>query len=139
MKQIETGGPKMTVETKRELSLPTSLRDLGKPSLHALSYCLRHPDTWPEGFYWDFADCQQCAMGLAHELWSAIPSVDRRDGPSVMARTFAMPYEQAERIFLGEAYRTEHLFGILTRYPGHDNITPEMVANAIDAYLEKAE
>lgn len=123
------------------------LRDLNKPSLHALSYALRHPETWPADFVWSYTYCDQCAMGLAHVLWKSIPEVDSEDGASVMARSFAMPFGVAENIFLGKGdwiptYTTET--GMLWwkeqhSRQNHNSVTPEMVADQIDAYLATAE
>jgi hypothetical protein len=119
------------LKTIQETSPPTEVErlfvDLDKPSLHALSYALRHSDTWPEDFAWHYCNCDTCAMGLAHQLWKQqVPSVNVGDGPSVMARVFAMPYEAAGNIFLSASWATET--------PGHQ-ITPEMVADQIDKYL----
>src|SRR5882762_5295787 len=92
----------MSDVTTRTTNETTALfADLAKPSLHGLSYALRHPDTWPKDFYWDFSRCNHCAMGLAHRLWWSIPSADRNDGASIMAREFAMPYTSSRSIFLG--------------------------------------
>lgn len=115
----------MTVTTKPKAKSETEklFADLDKPSLHALSYALRHPDTWPDGFVWDYKECDQCAMGLAHCLWrSSIPEADTWNGASIMAKKFAMPYGEAENIFFN-----------------HKAVTPEMVADQIDKYLERAE
>lgn len=30
----------------------------------ALISALRHPETWPEGFVWNWENCQRCGMGL---------------------------------------------------------------------------
>lgn len=122
--------------------------DLDKPSLHALSYSLRHPDTWPQGFVWDFNKCDQCAMGLAHQLWKGtVPAVGRASGPSVMAHEFAMPFGAAKSIFLGNMdwlpkdSISEGRFWSRKTYSraNHDRVTPEMVADQIDAYLATAE
>ena len=114
--------------------------DLDKPSLHALSYALRHPDTWPKDFVWDFGKCTQCAMGLAHHLWGEmIPQVGTTNGASVMAREFGMKYEAADRIFLRQRGKTKWLFGLRDAIPDMDRITPEMVADQIDSYLVSAE
>ncbi len=112
-------------------------QDLDKPSLHALSYSLRHPDTWPQGFFWDYSNCHQCAMGLAHALWKAkIPPTDIHDGASIMAKSFAMPYSEARDIFL-EGRGAPRICFIGPR--NIDIQTPERVADQIDAYLRKAE
>jgi hypothetical protein len=121
--------------------------DLDKPSLHALSYALRHPDTWPEGFVWNYGNCANCAMGLAHALWNGIPVVGPKDGPSVMAHKFAMPWGEAKRIFLGgfdwtpTRTFTKGFLWWSERYLKFDlkRVTPEMVADQIDAYLARAE
>lgn len=111
------------------------LRDLDKPSLANLAYALRHPETWPEGFHWNYGRCDSCAMGLAHELWKAIPNTYRQTGASVMARSFAMPFRDSERIFL-EAWK-ERTFP-RNLFLSH-NIGPDEVADRIDAYLQRAE
>jgi hypothetical protein len=120
------------------------LEDLTKPSLHALSYALRHPDTWPEGFVWKYKKCSQCAMGLAHLLWNTIAISENPDtAVSYAARGFAMPYEEAKNIFLG-AYDwmplivEGHLWWKTAEFD-FKSVTPEMVADQIDAYLERAE
>ena len=129
--------------------------DLNKPSLHALSYALRHPDTWPEGFVWDYSTCNHCAMGLAHALWKQnVPEVTRFTGASVMARSFALPFEDARFIFLGldGQYGADFIpfqdvktpggwFRRATteRIPDWDAVTPEIIADQIDAYLARAE
>lgn len=120
------------------------LEDLTKPSLHALSYALRHPDTWPKGFVWKYKNCDQCAMGLAHLLWDTIAiSNDAERAVSYAASGFAMPYEEARDIFLGEGdwmplLVEGHLWWKTTEYD-FKRVTPEMVADQIDAYLERAE
>ncbi len=126
-------------------------QDLSKPSLHALSYALRHPDTWPEDFVWDYRQCDQCAMGLAHALWNSIPEVGLDNGATVMARSFAMPYKAADAIFFGSSkwlptkdkvkttgslwWKEEKV----TRVSNLKAVTPDMVADQIDAYLATAE
>lgn len=137
------------METKASTKggLPTSLLDLGKPSLHGLSYALRHPDTWPEDFYWDYSSCYHCAMGLAHALWHSIPKANAQNGASLMARAFAMPYGAANDIFMGVGDwtpTTKETTGALwwkktIAVADADAITPEMVADQIDGYLAKAE
>lgn len=128
--------------------------DLDKPSLHALSYALRHPDTWPEGFYWDYDICKQCAMGLAHLLWDTkvCASMPRpKTGASIMAKAFAMPFADAKSIFLGDGSWCPKK--VKTKVSGHlwwrkeervnetdfSKVTPEMVADQIDTYLKRAE
>jgi hypothetical protein len=43
--------------------------NLRAPSLQALAYVLRHPETWPDRFAFEFESCSRCAMGLAWALW----------------------------------------------------------------------
>jgi len=122
------------------------LQDLDKPSLHALSYALRHPDTWPAGFVWDFSNCTTCAMGLAHQLWNQIPNGGgAKASVSGAARSFALPYAEAKAIFLGSAewmpFKTMKAGWLRTKTVcDMDAVTPEMVADQIDKYLaERAE
>lgn len=128
--------PAQPTETERLFA------NLDKPSLHALSYALRHPDTWPEGFIWDYHDCRHCAMGLAHCLWRSIPAPKFSTGASVMARSFGLPYAEAKEIFMGEgAWVPKQRVGFLWlgTEPNHDAVTPEMVADQIDKYLASVE
>lgn len=112
------------------------LFSLDKPSLKGLSYALRHPETWPEGFYWDFNDCEQCAMGLAHQLWNFIEfkndDNDNDRAVSAMARKFAMPYKTADEIFMGSGNWNKDFLG---REKPFGSITPEQIADQIDKYL----
>lgn len=122
-------------------STELSIHALSKPHLHALSYVLRHPDTWPEGFVWDYNDCLNCAMGLAHELWGLMKdtNVPPNAWLSQAARVFALPYGDAERLFIDEYSMTKSgIAGWLgaRRTVRRDAITPEMVADAIDKYMD---
>lgn len=123
--------------------------DLNKPSLENLSYVLRHPDMWPTGFVWDYRNCNNCAMGLAHQLWDQIPQTGTDSGPSVMAREFAMNYTAARSIFLGGQWcptktkisTTGSLWWkkekTTTKWDLR-KVTPDMVADQIDKYLATA-
>ena len=101
--------------------------DLETPSLAALSYALRHPETWPEGFVWGFSSCETCAMGLASLLWREISRGVPQDmdvlNASRMAIIFAMPERVAFEIFLRA--------GFVLASP----ITPTHIADLIDDYL----
>lgn len=140
----------MTTKTRPKTETQALFGDLNKPSLIGLSYMLRHPDTWPEGFIWNYGHCEQCAMGLAHALWK-VPDTDTETGASIMARTFAMPYEAADAIFMGNGAWVPRRD---TSYPEGalwwkrtiprtttdlEAVTPEMVADQIDKYLATAE
>jgi hypothetical protein len=106
--------------------------DLARPSLEALSYALRHPETWPKGFRWDYGSCSSCAMGLTKKLWENPAREERCDLPDLRAekygKLFGMPQAASDKIFL---YLTEG-HGCGTGY-----ITPHHVADAIDAYLAR--
>jgi hypothetical protein len=122
------------------------LKDANKPTLETLSYALRHPETWPEGFIWNYQQCDHCAMGLARALWNSIPAAKVETGTSIMARTFALPYEKADCIFMArgrgnnwapsktvvEGYFWNRKYRYVVDY---DRVTPEMVADQIDKYI----
>lgn len=136
----------MTTKTKRTEIEALLLQDINKPSLHALSYALRHPEVWPEGFVWDFGHCDQCAGGLAHALWkSLVPDLDDADdNASEMARVFAIPYGVSKDIFMGRGDWVPTKVVAVGPWwrrvkvdeSDFDAITPEMVADQIDLYLE---
>ena len=142
----------MNTEVKQRTEAEHLFADLDKPSLHGLSYALRHPDTWPNGFVWNYKRCQSCAIGLAHQLWNSIPSTgDPRTGATIMARSFAMPYGASENIFLGKGpwcprKTWTKIEGFLwwkkrvqRSQDDFDAVTPEMVADQIDKYLATVE
>jgi len=134
----------METKTKQKTETETLFRDLDKPSLHALSYALRHPDTWPQGFYWNYSDCDECAMGLAHCLWKSIPQPtdDSSRGTTDMARTFHIPYSVADSIFYGGDWTPRRTSGHLWwkgTIMDFESVTPDMVADQIDAYLASKE
>ena len=111
------------------------LANADTPSLEALAYRLRHPETWPKGFKWYFGDCTSCAMGLAHELWAPDKlkkwRESERDTPwaSSTATMLDMPYSSVDRIFMNAG----HSYGVC--FAGQ--IRPEMVADQIDAFLKR--
>lgn len=117
-----------------------------KPSLFGLSYALRHPETWPIGFVWDYRDCQTCAVGLAVQLWKLIgvpvafdwddecmTDAQKSSVVSPMARIFAIGYSTAHHIFFNVQPRRS----LILRRPIGDlkDVTPDMVADEIDRYL----
>lgn len=104
------------------------LFSLDQPSLAALSYALRHKETWPDWFQWDFGDCFQCAMGLSLALWK--DSI-RFPNSCEMVRVFGMPFDKATKIFGGNDWAT--FYGSLVW-----RITPEQVADKIDEYLAES-
>lgn len=113
--------------------------NLDKPSLHALSYILRHPDTWPNGFVWNYGACATCAMGLAHRLWD-VSQTKKDNAASIMSRTFGIGYEVADSIFMGQvrgkpAQWRKNGPQWWRRSVALNDVSPEMVADAIDAHL----
>lgn len=94
--------------------------ELDKPSLKALSHILRHRELWPTGFEWNFSHCPTCAIGMARELWfsdralwEAEDEFHVRCGYSDLAHT---------EMFVVGAF-------------GPVSVSPEMVADRIDAFL----
>lgn len=102
------------------------------PNLPALSYALRHPETWPEGFVWDYGDCRTCAMGLAVKLWGGQVQEESYAYLNWISVETSMPYIKARKIFfeLGENWKPS--------YEPYTAITPDDVADAIDQYLAAA-
>jgi hypothetical protein len=100
---------------------------LDTPSLKALAFALRHPETWPPEFAargWDYATRSRCAMGLAVALWPQIEPAPGWDGTS----------EWAEEQFGISTRAAKRLFYLL---PDGDRsaVQPYHVAGAIDFYL----
>lgn len=108
-------------------SRSTNPISLAQPTLKGLAFLLRHKELWPLGFEWDFGNCDRCAMGLTVQLWSlATPKHDVCFSWSeLMMETFDM-YDN---------WSTHKIFVHGSENPGAD-ITPEMVADRIDNYLE---
>lgn len=110
--------------------------DLSKPSLEGLAFLLRHQELWPKGFVWNYADCSKCAMGMAHDLW-AVAKPTLGEGADIMSAAFGLPYSEAHQIFLAASGRP------FTFDVGSDGvvtcaITPEMVADDIEAHLARS-
>lgn len=138
-----------SINTQEKLDNLAFLRDSNKPTLENLSYALRHPETWPKGFVWNYHLCTSCAMGLARELWKeVIPEPKRGSGASIMAHAFAMPYEDANSIFMGQGPMANDWMPFKRQTTGalwwkkeavtsdHESVTPEMVADQIDNYIK---
>lgn len=88
-------------------------------SLAALSLALRHPETWPPGFVFDYLDRRTCALGLAYRL----EMIDEPHAQAMMT-AFGLSDHQAFTMFC---------FGYGCVKKGQ--VTPEMVADRIDAHL----
>jgi hypothetical protein len=91
------------------------------PTLQNLAVVLRHREMWPRDFEWSYATCRSCAMGLAWRL-GMISSHDT----DTAAQEFDIPRNVARRIFI----YLNNSFGLAM-----SDITPERVADEIDAYL----
>ena len=106
------------------------LFDLTKPSLKGLAYILRHKELWPKKFRWDFAVCERCAMGMAVKLWNYKTYYGH---VAATANKFRISIPDARAMFCYESpYMPMDENG--NRLPG--NVTPEMVADRIDKYLD---
>ena len=105
-----------------------ALLRLDTPSLEALSHILRHRELWPKEFCWCFSDCENCAMGLAKELWE-VGRGAWLHYPDNTARLLGIEANVAMRLFVHLSYGP-------MRYAG-TSVTPEYVADTIDNYLAK--
>lgn len=130
----------MLARTPEECLLPS----LDTPSLEGLSWMLRHPEKWPKTFEWYYGNCRTCAMGLANKLWGLTESESLVEYMRVMPKALGIHGRSAERIFLGRYGK--HIaswvpIGVDPRtgeeYGDSRFITPEMVADEIDAYLAR--
>ena len=98
---------------------------------------LRDETTWPEGFPWDFSDCNRCAIGLAMCLY---------DGRAFSSRIAYKPYDFGDLVndVLGiDGDVAYDLFGAPKTRRGRlvprEAITPAHVADALERYLATGE
>lgn len=98
-------------------------------TVEGLIYALRHKETWPEGFRWNFASCHTCAMGLRYELWGA-PNKERRPTTG-----FAWIDNTVDALNMNRDAAMV-IFGTVECYASAplNRITPEMVADKLEAY-----
>ena len=99
--------------------------DLSEPSLKGLIYLLRHRELWPKTFNkWSFSDHSSCAIGLAYKTW---PELGKWYVSIDLGAKIGLDRATSEDLFLrgNKAYGT----------PGHEYITPEMVANKLEEYV----
>lgn len=122
---------KRNVKAGNDNHLDSMKMALGTPTLEGLAYALRHPETWPKGFHWDYRDTCHCGIGLVHELWDEKVPPDRAQSIepylSNACRLLALPYTVADDMFVG----SEGYGNIECR-----KVKPEMIADKIDAYLK---
>jgi len=116
-----------------------------RPNLHALVYALRHPETWPANFVWDYGDCAQCAIGLSLRLWPQLKLPKGQLAQETwIAREMAMSHRQAKAIFfyLGREktvmVKTGWFRSITKRVYDRRCVTADDVADAFDRYLATA-
>ena len=93
------------------------------PTLEGLAWALRHPETWPEGFEWDYRACTSCAMGLAVRLWRDIGIPTTSDVGDALHISSVI----ATRFFIGMKRDIGATF--------MSDVKPHHVADAIDRYL----
>jgi hypothetical protein len=104
-----------------------------EPTLENLSALLRDRSQWPEGFEWNYIALENCAIGLADRVWPAIVT-DRRAKIGItadLAQTFGCTPNEARMIM---AYA-----GHFNNFIPANEVTPEMVADAIDRIIEQRE
>ena len=102
-----------------------ALLDLSKPSLKALSHILRDKELWPTGFTWNYGRCDQCAMGMAVELWFKTKTLGVEEHIDLIIEQLDLEFEVAEVIFLNNPNGRLNM----------SLVTPEMVADEIDKCL----
>lgn len=114
--------------------------NLDTPSLKGLIHVLRNKHLWPPNFKWYYGFCNQCAMGLASELWSKyVPdpnldqmfiSVTAESYASRVGRVFGLDPVQSVVAFYGSGW-------VPMKNGQRDfySITPEMVADKLEQYL----
>ena len=116
----------MYVDTKEAISVTLS------PSLRNLAYILRHKEMWPKGFEWDYTHFDNCAMGMCSELWNERSVYSLVDTDSSFDTESMWDIEK--KIFIRPVSFFKHPFtGVKGRMA---MVTPEIVADRIDAYLD---
>jgi hypothetical protein len=106
-----------------------------RPNLTALAYALRHPETWPKNFTWNYEQCESCAMGLAVRLWPSLEPPDYNE--TWISREMSMSYREAVSIFfdMGPFQKVKTGWFRSKMVRNKALVTPDDVADAIDRYL----
>lgn len=108
-----------------------SLPQVETLTLESLAWRLRHPETWPEGFEWDYAKCSRCAMGLAYRLKTGKKLLEiELDG--VITRKVRAAIDDARAMKLRDF---SAIFWELSPRGLWRDVTPKDVATAIEKYL----
>ena len=99
-------------------------------TLRELADTLRNPTLWPDDFVWDYGICRRCAMGLAVRL--AYP-----DKYPQIKTNYAI-IDRARAMFTQELPDYPDFYEIFYDLGGalRSLVTPDEVADAIDAYLD---
>lgn len=110
--------------------------DTSRPSLEALAYVLRHPDTWPKGFEWDNTRLQQGSVGLTVKLWGG-PAFNIYNDIilnhlAVMLKTTP---DIARRLFRSSWPYCYRVLGVPVWPRLRRAVTPEIAARAVDRAL----
>jgi len=105
-------------------TLRTSERILPK----ALAFVLRNRELWPEGFVWDYRSFDNCAMGLAVEIFNL--NSDQNYNYKTVGRSLGITNSQARDVFLDIKLKFKWKF---IPYFSREDFTPEEIA----AKLEK--
>jgi len=113
-----------STETDATLAL-TRFRET--PTLGDLAIILRHREVWPEGFVWDFGECEHCAMGLAACALRDDPATHERCYFDWVAAVFDIDMDTVDQLFDEGPSK-----GKVANYV---YVTPEHVAAAIEEYL----
>lgn len=113
----------MYIDTQQPSAVPL---DLTNPNLRALSHVLRHRELWPSDFAWDFHFGSTCAIGLSRRVLGDFNS-ERMDA-----------YSENRIFFSTRGKRVRHMGVFSRRARRMSEVTPEMVADQIDEYLEAA-
>lgn len=100
-----------------------------RTQLEDLSRRLRDRSTWPPGFRWDFSECQTCAMALL--LGDNMPRTELVG--AAVARHLNIDREDVLEMF-GTEVALRNFGSASERCMAA--VTPEMVAEGIDAWLE---
>lgn len=107
--------------------------DTSRPSLKALAYVLRHPDTWPKGFEWDNTRLQQGSVGLLVKLWGGPGfNVDNALILNHLAVMLKTSPDIASRLFLSEMPYCYRILGVPVWPRSRRAVTPEIAALAVD-------
>lgn len=130
-----------SISIDREVQALSRIAD--RPNLQALAYALRHPETWPGDFVWDYRECTCCAIGLSLRLWPKMDLPNSQPARQTwIAREMAMSYREAKTIF----FELAPVKTVIVKHGWFRKktsrrvyqfacVTPDHVADAIDRYL----